>query len=156
MATLLSWGISIGSVIIFRLALSVIQFPGLGRLLEDVIVGDSPSAVVHVTRPCGGCTFFLCKSHHGRLDPTTAVAPFMINSISWSVWFICSVFSKLPLLVHSTAHFTSAAFVKKEKNNNMYLKPWWQLCYSSPLFSLYVERLLTLAHRWTSFTWSWI
>lgn len=45
-----SGGISTGLVILFRLSpLCVLQFPSLDLSQEDVIIGDRPSAAVHVT-----------------------------------------------------------------------------------------------------------
>lgn len=76
-AAVLSGGISTGSVIIFR-PLPFVFFSSPAHLLEDVIAGDSPSAVVHVTGPCGGCTFH-CKTHHGRPASRTVVTLFMIK-----------------------------------------------------------------------------
>lgn len=53
----------------------VVQLFGLVLLFEDVIVGDSPSAVVHVKQPCRDAL-------GGRPVPTAAVPLFMITLIS--------------------------------------------------------------------------
>lgn len=77
-----------------------------------MIVGDSPSAVVHVTGPCGGGTFHR-KTHHGRPAPTAVVALFMITFIPEVYYLSALVSSKLIEHVHDAAYFMHA-YIKVE------------------------------------------
>lgn len=66
-----------GLVIILGCCPLCYSVPWSGPFGGDVIVEDSPSAVVHVTGSCGGYTFHH-ETHHGKPAQTNRVALFMI------------------------------------------------------------------------------